>query len=385
MTSFMGTRYKGGKIGIKDKMKISIITAVYNDRTTIEETILSVIHQTYKDVEYIIIDGASTDGTKEIIEKYKDYIDVFVSEKDNGIYAALNKGIRLATGDIIGILNGDDWYELNALEEVAGIFEDDTKTLAVAGSIRRVDSIGNSTIKNNKELSDIWYYMPINHPAFFVKREVYEKYGGFDTDYKIAADYEFVFRLFVNAVRIQTYGNVWTNFRSGGVSTTKLVATVRESIDIKKDYKERYEKLIGGVDAEKFANYNKKQINLAIFKQAIVEKDRTIGTFLTGYFKKDVSLYGYGEWGKILYDVFKSSDINVNAVYDRNFEHIEITDIRDPDSLKDAKGIVVVALDDLCESVANTIKSVNNSLYVLKLWDLAEAYRVYLSNESMTV
>ncbi|SEA83564.1 Glycosyl transferase family 2 [Oribacterium sp. KHPX15] len=360
-------------------MKISIITAVYNDCTTIEETILSVIHQTYKNIEYIIIDGASTDGTKEIIEKYKDNIDIFVSEKDNGIYDALNKGIRLASGDVIGILNGDDWYELNALEEVADILNSDSKFMAVAGSIRRVDCTGSSTIKNNRNLADMWYYMPINHPAFFVRREVYERYGEFDTKYKIAADYDFVFRLFVNAVNIQTYANVWTNFRVGGISTTKIVATAEESIEIKNRYKNIYGQLIGGVDSEKLANYNKKQLSLAILKQAAFENDQNLKKFLTGYFKDDVSLYGYGDWGKVLYGAFKSVGINIIAVYDQNFEKIGVEEIYDPDCLRKARGIIVVALDDLCDSVTNMIKAVNNSLYIIKLNDLAEEYILYLS------
>lgn len=102
--------------------KVSIITVVYNGAGTIEQTIKSVLGQTYKNIEYIIIDGASTDGTQQIVEKYVDKIAYYVSEKDEGLYYAMNKGIGKATGEIIGIINSDDWYDINAVKNIVGLF-----------------------------------------------------------------------------------------------------------------------------------------------------------------------------------------------------------------------------------------------------------------------
>lgn len=181
-------------------MKISIITVTYNSSETLEQTILSVINQTYKNIEFIIVDGKSNDATLEIINKYKNHIHQFISEKDNGIYDALNKGIKMATGDIIGILHSDDFYTDNlVLEKVATAFLNN-KCDALYADLYYVDRFNtNKIIRKWKsgsysDSSFLFGWMP-PHPTFFVKREVYNTLGAFNLNFKTSADYELMLRL----------------------------------------------------------------------------------------------------------------------------------------------------------------------------------------------
>ena len=206
-------------------MKISIITVVWNNKDTIKDAIDSVLAQTYENIEYIIIDGASSDGTVEIVKSYGNKITKFLSEKDNGLYDAMNKGIVQATGDIVGILNSDDFYiDEFVIEKVVQEFKD-----------KEVDSLFADLVFVKPENLDktVRYYdsshfrpekfaygwMPA-HPTFFVKREVYEKYGTFKLDYKIAADYEILVRFLQKYKISYTYLNqVIIKMRLGGIST----------------------------------------------------------------------------------------------------------------------------------------------------------------------
>lgn len=189
-------------------MKISIITPSFNSEKTIEETIKSVLMQTYKDIEYIIIDGGSKDRTLEIVNKYKDKIAKVISEPDRGIYDGMNKGITLATGEVIGILNSDDLYfDEYVIERVAKAFEEN-KIDCLWGDLVYFKDDSNKFIR-------IWKageYKPgifktgwvPPHPTFFVKREIYEKYGYFRLDFPVAADYELMFR-FLEKYKIKGY------------------------------------------------------------------------------------------------------------------------------------------------------------------------------------
>ena len=209
-------------------MKISIITAVYNNNGTTRNAIDSVLNQTYKNIEYIIIDGASTDGTVEIIKSYGDKITKFISEPDKGIYDAMNKGIALATGDVVGILNSDDFYiDEHIIEKIVNVFQEQEVNSMFADLI---------FVKPNNLQKTIRYYdsskfspskfaygwMPA-HPTFFVRRKVYEKYGVFKTDYKIAADYELLVR-FLEKYKISYYYLPLPiiKMRIGGVSTSGI-------------------------------------------------------------------------------------------------------------------------------------------------------------------
>ena len=205
-------------------MKISIITVSYNSASTIEDTIKSVIGQTHSDLEYIVVDGGSTDGTIDIIKKHDSRISKWVSEPDKGIYDAMNKGISMATGDMVGMLNSDDFYaDRNVLSRVAGTFEK-TGADSCYGDLLYVDPVNTDSVKRYWKSGSYntghfyWGWMP-PHPTFFVRREVYYKYGLFNLSLGSSADYELMVRfLLKNGVSTYYIPEVLVKMRSGGVS-----------------------------------------------------------------------------------------------------------------------------------------------------------------------
>jgi glycosyltransferase involved in cell wall biosynthesis len=178
-------------------LKISLITVVYNAQSSIKRCIESVLAQSYKNIEYIIIDGGSTDGTLQIIEQYKPYITFFLSETDKGIYDAMNKGIKLATGDVIGTLNSDDFFtDSDVLNHIVKAFEQN-KTDIVYGDLDYIDMEGKIIRKWRsgayKEGLFNWGWMP-PHPTFYCKRILFEQLGAYNLQYGTAADYELMLR-----------------------------------------------------------------------------------------------------------------------------------------------------------------------------------------------
>ena len=209
-------------------MKVSLITVVYNNRETIKDAIESVLNQSYKNIEYIIIDGASTDGTVEVIKSYKDKITKFLSEQDKGLYDAMNKGIALATGDVVGILNSDDFYiDEFVIEKVVKAFEEYKVDSVFADLVyvkpENLDKVVRYYDSSRFDPSKFAYgWMPA-HPTFFVKKEIYHRYGYFKTDYRIAADYELLVR-FMGKYKISYHymQKVIVKMRVGGASTKNL-------------------------------------------------------------------------------------------------------------------------------------------------------------------
>lgn len=205
-------------------MKISIITTTFNSEKTVEETILSVINQTYGNIEYIIADGGSTDKTLEIVNKYKDRISKIGSGSDNGVYDAMNKGIKMATGDIIGFLNSDDiFFDNKVVETIAEEFEKynpdclwgDLLYTAKNDLYKNIRFWKSSDYKD--DLFETGWVPP--HPTFYVKKEIYEKYGIFNLDFKIAADYELMFRLLKKyKIKSKYIPKTFVRMRVGGFS-----------------------------------------------------------------------------------------------------------------------------------------------------------------------
>lgn len=208
--------------------KVSIITISYNSKATIGDTIQSVNAQDYSNLEYIVVDGNSTDGTVQIIEANADKIDRWISEPDKGIYDAMNKGIGMATGDVIGILNSDDFYSSHdVISQVMKEFEDPAVD-AVFGDLVFVDP-GNLTrvvrkysTKNWTPKKLAWGFMP-PHPTFFVRRRFYGSLGLYKTDYRISSDYELIIRfLLVNKLRYKYLPLQMVTMRKGGVSSRNV-------------------------------------------------------------------------------------------------------------------------------------------------------------------
>ncbi|MEO6302021.1 MAG: glycosyltransferase family 2 protein [Bacteroidia bacterium] len=224
-------------------MKISIITITYNSEATLEQTINSVLDQSYTSIEYIIIDGGSTDSTLQIIEKYRSKISKFISEKDNGLYDALNKGIGLATGDVIGILHSDDFYiDKTIIEKYATAFIKNHSD-AVYSDLFYVDK--NDTNKiirkwksgNYKPTSFLHGWMP-PHPTFFAKKSVYEKFGNFNLEFKHSADYELMLRfVHKNKIKLSYLHEFTIKMRVGGQSNVSVQNRVNANIEDRKAWK----------------------------------------------------------------------------------------------------------------------------------------------------
>jgi len=209
-------------------MKVSIITICYNSEATIRETITSVLSQSYSDIEYIIVDGASKDGTCEIVRSFGDKISTFVSERDKGIYDAMNKGVKLATGDVIGILNSDDFYaDANVVSDIVHTFEK-TGAQGVFADLVYVDRENINKVTRTwksgqyEEGKFLFGWMP-PHPTFFVKREVYEAYGHYTTELRSSSDYEFMLRVIhKEKISVGYLPRVITKMRVGGQSNVTL-------------------------------------------------------------------------------------------------------------------------------------------------------------------
>jgi len=208
-------------------MRVSVITVAHNAAGTIEDAILSVGAQTYADVEHIVVDGASGDGTVDIIRRHQDRIARWISEPDEGIYDAMNKGIDLATGDVIGFLNADDVFASpGVLSRIAGVMEDSRLDGCYADVVyvRPDTGVVIRRYRSDRFSPDRLAYgwMPA-HPALYLRREVFEQCGKFRTDYAIAADYELIARVFGKYRRKARYlPEVWVKMRPGGVSTRGL-------------------------------------------------------------------------------------------------------------------------------------------------------------------
>jgi len=202
---------------INSEPLVSIVTVVFNGAKTLEQTIQSVLKQTYPNIEYIIIDGSSTDGSIDIIKKYQDKIACWVSEPDKGIYDAMNKGIAKATGAWIGIINSDDWYENDAVQHVISASVKYPEVFVIHGLQRFInqnDSLLSVYGASSSNLPNTMF----EHSTCFVKRDCYSTYGKFNDSYKIAADYDLMLRFFINNIQFYMIEKVISNFRLTGKS-----------------------------------------------------------------------------------------------------------------------------------------------------------------------
>lgn len=206
-------------------MKISIITATYNSEKTIKETLDSVLSQTYKDYEHIIIDGLSKDGTMEIVKEYEKKYNgklIYISEKDTGIYDAMNKGLKMATGDIIGILNSDDKYaNCHVLNNIVDRFQKTNCDGTYANLIFMDEETMKKTVRiwrnSTGKLEKGWHPA---HPTLYLKKEVYDKIGDFNLKYRIVSDYDFMIRLMKEkSIKLEYIDEYIIHMRAGGTST----------------------------------------------------------------------------------------------------------------------------------------------------------------------
>lgn len=335
--------------------KISIITVCYNSSDKIETAIKSVIEQKYADVEYIIIDGGSTDGTQDIICKYSNYISYWCSEVDNGIYDAMNKGINQCTGDIVAFLNSDDYYEKDTLIKVGEYFQKNDIDLLFGC----VYAVKNNRIINTikTDFSKIDIAMPCCHQGIFSKREVFSQIGVFDTKYKISADYDWVLRAYKKGFNIKCVSDILAYYGMEGISSKRVEVSVKEKRDIALKYAEYDQEYISKIKL----NYQQKLKNIQEEKKykkicnqySIIVKKK--------FFKQEgYYIWGTGYDGEQCYELFKFLDILIIGFIDSNKKDETIYGIPVffPDQVG-SKGLICIATNNYEKEIIIKLKEMN--------------------------
>ncbi len=298
-----------------DKLKISIITVCLNSVETIERTITSVLNQAYSNIEYLIIDGASTDGTCEVINRYKDRLEYWCSEPDGGLYHAMNKGLQRATGDVVAFLNSDDWYLEGVLECVASYFEK-TKADVLCFGVTRENKDGRRNDRYSRVRIDEngFERLEVFHPATFAKKSIFNEIGGFDTRYCLAADYDWLIRMKKHGYIVQCIEQVATYYSDGGLSSKHWYEAQDESkqVDLKfAQSKEEKEDIVSIYNNKKIHRkysemLEQKQlcsINAEDMKQHIYEK---------------VYIFGAGNMGRECCKLLQQNQIEIKGFVDNN-------------------------------------------------------------------
>jgi glycosyltransferase len=232
-------------------MRISLITATYNNSETVLDTLSSVAEQTHRDIEYLVIDGASTDGTLDILRAHRSQIDVLVSEPDRGIYDALNKALSRASGEVVGFLHADDVFaDEEVLSAISKRFSGNGIDAAYGDLVyvdnhrpARIVRYWNAGTFSPTKLA--WGWMP-PHPTFYVRRSVYERLGAFDTSFRIAADYDCMLRFLGHGISVAYIPRVLVKMRLGGASNKSIGNMLRKS---REDYRALRTNDIGGLGA----------------------------------------------------------------------------------------------------------------------------------------
>jgi len=290
-------------------MQCSIITVVYNDVENIERTIESVISQKNIDTEYIVIDGGSSDGTMDVVNRYKNGIDYIISEKDNGIYNAMNKGIKKATGDYVAFLNSGDWYEKDALSIVKYYFGRKDAEIVSGLANRVVEGISYGPVFDIKS-DELWRFHINNlicHQSMFIKRSLFETIGLYNEKYKIMADYDWNLRAYISNVKFKLLSVSIVNFDVTGVSETGYTAGETREISLNwlnghEEYREEIEKqyVIKNKLYSLFAK-NKNKLHLKL------KEDRS--RFI---------IYGLGIYGLRVFRFLTENKYQVDYIIDKN-------------------------------------------------------------------
>lgn len=333
---------------------VSIITVCFNSEKTIRNTIESVLRQTYKQIEYIIVDGASTDGTVSIIEEYIPLFSGrlrYISEKDCGIYDAMNKGISLASGDVIGIINSDDWYEPDAVERAAKCFEK-TEAEAVYGEIWLVDQNG------EREYHTCHSTFP-PHPGTFIRREVYQKHGMFDLHYKIASDRDLLLRFMAEGVRFTRIDAILANFRRTGISNTRILECAEETHDIDLKYFGRCPDCTDrNVIEEKYEREKLLYISQdrpLIVREIFEEKN---------WGSDGIAIFGVGSCGKEIADILKRCGVSVHLFADNDMSKwgLEYHGIKiySPEILRSFEGHVLITVTGFWQDICRQLQGYEN-------------------------
>lgn len=294
-------------------MKLSIITVSYNEEDNIERAIQSVLSQEVNDIEYILIDGGSTDATTKIIKKYEDSIDYWISESDSGIYDAMNKGLSHATGDIVAFLNCDDWYEKNALKLVCKYFEDNHYIDILWGRaylIKNGERIGIF----DTNIKEYYRQMPGCHQALFAKRELFTEIGNFNTKYKITADFDWFLRCYFANKSILTIKELLVNYCTEGTSAVYERDARKEEYEIAHNQAKEQKDgdLLEKVEHVHFENqmaFKYEDLLREIKEKSVIPiRDK-------GYY-----LWGIGDFGKKAKDLLEVTEMPIKGFINKSTE-----------------------------------------------------------------
>lgn len=339
-------------------LKVSIITVCLNSEKYIEQTIKSVLGQTYKDIEYIVVDGMSTDNTLTIIEKYKPLFGrrlKVISEKDNGLYDAMNKGIKHATGEIIGIINSDDWYEPSTVESVMEAYNKEEDAIIYGAMIYiHNDKFSHFVFRNYNELPSCM----ISHPTVFVPKKFYYEFGFFNEKYKIAADYDFMLRLYKNQIKFKFIPKVLANFRMGGISESNIEKCDKETLQVIRD---------NGYSNDAFKSNWSNEFCIAVLKKELIKRLKKINS-------NKIYIYGTGTHTKNLIESFpndlrkkisgiidKEPDENNKYVY--GYKKITIEQVE-----KSLSNSIVISSLTYEDEIYNRIKHLSSQINVVRIY-----------------
>lgn len=376
-------------------MKISVITVCLNSVKTIERTIRSVQDQRYDDLEYIIIDGGSTDGTVEVIKQYEIFVSYWVSEEDDGLYDAMNKGIAKATGEIIAFLNSDDWYEENALVKVKSYYEKYNPMILTGRVNIRQKGKWEKYVnlwESNKE--NIRMAMIYQQPATFTRREVFDQLGGFNINYRIGADFEWMLRVYDSGVEIMCVEDVFTNFSLRGISSTDGGRTVREARKIALDALEHCQKYTNQEKSEWKEKINRlydeqqamADVKICIINQSLSDYPELKSAMLEYFTEQSYVVWGTGIIGEDMYRLLTQLGLDVEYFVDRKADSIAQTfhdrNVLPPRKLAQGK-TVIVASWDYEDEIAKELDGMGFQrekdyiLYSMILSKMTEKYREY--------
>lgn len=354
---------------------VSIITVVFNAAATIERTIQSVLSQSYGNIEYIIIDGGSTDGTLDVIDKYRDRFAYFVSEPDGGIYDAMNKGIRKATGDIIGLLNADDWYKPDAIKVVADAYKR-TGADIIVGEAWVIDEKGRGHIRGNSSFDELWRGISACHQSIFITRNTYERFGLYDTQYELCADHELLLRMYHNGVTVFMTDDILVNYSATGKSSRSSVKLAEEAKAIMQQYLDKYP----GKEREIFRLHEESLVYVKARAVCDSSPDDT-GQILSKFGLRtgeDCAVWGTGVWGGRIAGILLKHGIEIpffvdisKSKQDGLFNGIPV---KSPEAVRNYAGTVFLAVKDHDADIAQRLSDMNNpGLHWVTLRDFIDA------------
>ncbi|WP_029232397.1 glycosyltransferase family 2 protein [Butyrivibrio sp. VCB2006] len=331
-------------------MKHSIITVTYNCASTIERTIKSVLSQEDCAYEYIVIDGASTDGTAQIIDKYRDKLAYYVSEPDSGMYEAMNKGLRHVTGDLVLFLNGDDYLVDNtALSRMVKHYVDENTILI--GRLYQGEKL--SPDNTHTVFKSKYYGIFYPHQATFVPKALYDTIGGFDESYRVSADFEWICRAMLNGYPIEWVDEIVSVFSVGGLSST--IQCKIDEYNISNKYmtlsKDPYmdDMVVQTVDKARSFFFRKMLVDekCIIAFQKLFENEGIIGP---------VQLWGAGAWASYYLNILRKCNISVDYIFDSDKSKREFDGISIMPFDKDRATYVIVSTENYDDEVAEQLR-----------------------------